>query len=103
MHSNRRHSLSPFQSSGAIKTHYICAFLVVIGLLMLTACERQPSAEQRRPRDPYSIEQAVLIQLREVIRYEDEQQKLKLARLQELGLEAGKDPAQHKQRHHQRH
>jgi hypothetical protein len=45
----------------------------------------------------------VLIQLREVIRYEDEQQKLKLARLQELGLEAGKDPAQYKQRQHQRH
>jgi hypothetical protein len=58
--------------------------LALTAMLLLGGCGNQQPADNRA--SSASIETEVLSQLHEVIRYEDEQQRLKHARLSELGV-----------------
>ena len=61
--------------------------------LCLGACSEAPEPPVTAA-DPWSNQEEVLHQTREVIRYVDEQQRFKLERLRELGVEPAAPPAQ---------
>lgn len=68
-----------------------CAtFLMAFLLLALGGCSDPPAAATRVKSDhTWSDEQEVIYQLREVIRYEDERQRLRQNALQRLSLPVG--------------
>ncbi|RDH82155.1 MAG: hypothetical protein DIZ78_17220 [endosymbiont of Escarpia spicata] len=65
----------------------IPAWWVVLGLSLLQGCA-DSEALQDTGHDPWSSEQEVVFQLREVIKYEQDRQHQEKARLQSLGVES---------------
>jgi len=68
--------------------------------LCISACSEAP-APPAVPTGPWSNQEEVLHQTRELMRYEEEQQRVKLERLRELGVDpdaplAAENPAEHK-------
>jgi len=62
-------------------------------VLCLVACSEAPE-QPVTAADPWSNQEEVLHQTREVIRYVDDQQQLKMERLRELGVDSAVSPAQ---------
>ena len=61
--------------------------------LCLAGCSEAPE-QSATAADPWSNQAEVIYQTREVIRYVDEQQRLKMEQLQELGVDTAAAPAQ---------
>lgn len=62
-------------------------------LICTSACSEAPDPPVA-PADPWPDEAEVLYQTREVIRYVDEQQRLKLEQLRTLGIDTAPPPEQ---------